>query len=99
MDSPQNVGPGLAKAPTLAEKVLFLFEFTQPNPKWKLRVEQHKLYSLVREWRSGNLLTVHKQTSRLNGEPDLPLRTMGGRVRRMMGRQMLSFSGKEAGFS
>lgn len=41
--------------------------------KLKLRLTQHKLYSLAKEWRSRNL--VHRSTSCLWGKRDLILKS------------------------
>ena len=37
--------------------VLFLFEFAQPVTQLMLRLEQHKIYSMAKDWRSGNLVS------------------------------------------
>lgn len=61
------------------EKVLFPFGFLQPKAKPKLRSRHCQLYSMVREWRSGNL--GHSSTSHPCGKRDLTLRSKdsGGR--------------------
>ena len=48
----------------LAEEVAFPLRFPQPITKLMVRMEQHKFYSMTKEWRSESL--VHKSTSQPN---------------------------------
>lgn len=85
-----HLGPSPAEVPCLVEEGSFSC-FAQSKRKLKLKLKQHKLYSMAREWRSRNL--VHKSISRLNGKKDLLLRRKDN-----VGRSetnMHSFSGKE----
>ena len=54
-------------------KFLFLLGLVQLKIKPKLRLKQRRLYSMAREWRSGNF--VHKWTPRTPGKKDLILKS------------------------
>ena len=40
----------------LAEEVVFPLRFPQPITKLMVRLEQHKFYSMIKEWRSESLV-------------------------------------------
>ena len=94
-------GPSPAQTLCLGREGSFPLGFTQPKRKLKLRSVQCKLYSMAKEWRSGNL--VHRSTShsRSCGERDLILKNKdsAGRSEADDGEAFASFFGGRGGVS